>query len=124
MTHGNNAPAMRILIIEDEPMIALDLQEFLETEGFAVAGVAGRLDNALERIKSVDFDVAILDANLAGVSSSPVATALAAQNIPFLVLSGYSLKQQQAVFSTLHFVQKPFRPEKLVSILNAIGPKR
>jgi CheY-like chemotaxis protein len=115
---------MRILIVEDEPMIALDLQELLEAEGFAVAGIAGRLEGALVRIQKADFDVVILDANLAGVSSSPAAAALAAADIPFVVLSGYSLKQQQAAFPTLHFVQKPCRPEQLVGVLKAIGPKR
>ncbi len=113
---------MRILIIEDEPMIALYLQELLEDAGFAIIGVASRLAKAMELIKSAVFDVAILDANLAGISSSPAAAALVARSMPFVVLSGYSMQQQQA-FPTPHFLQKPCRPEQLISILSAIGPK-
>lgn len=124
MTHGNETPPMRILIVEDEPMIALDLQEILMAAGFTVVGMAGRLDKAMAHIKSGSFDVAILDANLGGVSSSPAAAALVAGNIPFVVLSGYSLKQQQAAFPTPHFIQKPCRPEQLINMLSAIGPKQ
>lgn len=122
MTHKKGAPPMRILIIEDEPMIALYLQELLEDAGFAIIGVASRLAKAMELIKSAVFDVAILDANLAGISSSPAAAALVARSMPFVVLSGYSMQQQQA-FPTPHFLQKPCRPEQLISILSAIGPK-
>ncbi len=121
MTNEQGAKHMRILIIEDEPMIALYLQELLEDAGFSVAGVAGRLDKALALIKSTHFDVAILDANLAGISSSPAATALAARNLPFVLLSGYSIQQQRSAFATPHFLQKPFRPEQLISVLSTIG---
>jgi CheY-like chemotaxis protein len=123
MTHKKGAPPMRILIIEDEPMIALYLQELLEDAGFAIIGVASRLAKAMELIKSAVFDVAILDANLAGISSSPAAAALVARSMPFVVLSGYSMQQQQQAFPTPHFLQKPCRPEQLISMLCAIGPK-
>lgn len=112
---------MRILIIEDEPMIALDLQVLLEDAGFAVVGVAGRLDKAMALIETTIFDAAIVDANLCGVSSSPAAVALAARRLPFIVLSGYAMKQQEAMFPKALFIQKPCRPEQLISALNAIG---
>jgi CheY-like chemotaxis protein len=123
MTRKIDAVRMRILIIEDEPMIAFYLKEMLEEEGFVIVGVAGRLDKALALIKSAVFDAAVLDTNLAGISSSPAATNLAARSIPFVVLSGYSMQQQQAAFPTPHFLQKPCRPEQLISLLSAIGPK-
>jgi DNA-binding response OmpR family regulator len=81
---------LRILIIEDEPIIALDLQDTLVEAGFTVIGVAGRLENALEFIADTVFDAAIVDANLGGISASPAALALAARGLPFIVLSGYS----------------------------------
>jgi CheY-like chemotaxis protein len=124
MTHEKVATPMRILIVEDEPMIALYLQELLEDEGFAITGVVGRLGKALAVIESTVFDVAILDANLAGISSSPAAIALLTKGVPFVLLSGYSMQQQQASFPTTHFLQKPCRPEQLISMLNAIGPKQ
>jgi DNA-binding response OmpR family regulator len=110
----------KIIIIEDEPVIALDLEDVLTSEGFEVVGVATRLDKALAMIAHIIFDVAILDANLAGVSSDPVATALTARQLPFVVLSGYSLKQKQAMFPGAHFIQKPCKPALLVATLNTI----
>lgn len=123
MTSNNGEKPIRILIIEDEPVIALYLQELLEEEGFAITGLAGRLGKALTHIEGGEFDVAILDANLAGVSSSPAAEALAARGIPFVVLTGYSLQQQQAAFTTPHFLQKPCRPDDLIGMLNTIALK-
>jgi DNA-binding response OmpR family regulator len=123
MNHRKEETQMRVLIVDDEPLIGLYLKEILEDAGFVIIGVVGRLDKALALIKSTVFDVAILDANLAGISSSPAATALAAQSVPFVVLSGYSVQQQQAAFPTPHFLQKPCRPEQLISMLKAIGPK-
>jgi DNA-binding response OmpR family regulator len=111
---------MRIMIIEDEPMIALDLQDLLEDAGFAVVGVAGKLEKALALIEGAEFDAAIVDANLGGVSSSPAAAALAARRLPFIVLSGYSLKQQEAAFPEALYIQKPCRPEQLINALKAI----
>lgn len=99
-------------------MIALDLQDFLVDAGFEIVGVAGRLDQALALIESTNFDAAVVDANLAGVSASPAAAALVARGLPFVVLSGYSLAQQQDAFSGGHFLQKPCRPARLIDALN------
>jgi CheY-like chemotaxis protein len=114
----DNTRKWRILIVEDEPIIALDLQDLLVDAGFEVAGVAGRLDKALVLIESADFDVAVVDANLAGASASPAAAALVTRGIPFVVLSGYSLAQQQDAFQGGHFLQKPCRPARLIDTLN------
>ncbi len=113
---------MRILIIEDEPIIALDLHDTLIEAGFAVVGVANRLDQALEFIAESSFDAAIVDANLAGESASPAALALAARGLPFIVLSGYSLEQQLDGFAGSQFLQKPCRPAQLIQALKAIDP--
>ena len=105
-------------------MLALDLQDLLVDAGFQVVGVAGRLDNAIALIESTDFDVAVVDANLAGVSASPAAAALVTRGIPFVVLSGYSLAQQQDAFPGGHFLQKPCRPARLIDALNLLVFKR
>jgi DNA-binding response OmpR family regulator len=115
---------MRILIIEDEPVIALDLQDLLEDAGFDVVGVAGRIEQALHVIDTTSIDAAVVDANLGGVSSSPAAAALAAKQVPFIVLSGYSLKQQEAAFPKALFIQKPCRPAQLINALKAIRLKQ
>jgi DNA-binding response OmpR family regulator len=110
----------RILIVEDEPLIALSLEDVLVDAGFQIAGVAGKLAKALALIESGACDAAIVDANLAGVSASPVAIALAARGIPFIVMSGYSPEQLQGEFSGAPFVQKPCRPELLIHTLNTL----
>ena len=110
----------RILIVEDEPMIALTMEDLLVEEGFEVVGVVGKLDKALALIGSVALDAAIVDANLAGVSASPVATALAARGIPFIVLTGYSAEQLDGALSGALLMKKPCRPDQLVDTLKSI----
>jgi DNA-binding response OmpR family regulator len=112
--------APRILIVEDEPMLALTIEELLVNAGFAIAGVAGRLEKALELIESVACDAAIVDANLACVSAGPVAVALDARAVPFIVLSGYSPEQLHGAFLGANFLRKPCRPARLLQTLNAI----
>lgn len=111
----------RILIIEDEALLALDLQDMLIDCGFNVAAVAGRLGEALERIADSEFDIAIIDANLAGVSAGPAAAAITAKGLPFIVLSGYSPDQQTALAGAA-FIRKPCGRTELVRSLKAALP--
>ncbi len=114
----------RVLIVEDEPVIAFALEELLIASGFQIAGVATRLEAALAMIESGVCDAAILDTNLAGVSAGPAALALKARGVPYLVLSGYSSSQLQRVFSGVPCLQKPCRPARLVEALCSILPDR
>ena len=117
---GNKQRTVRVLIVEDEPIIALGLEDVLIDAGFQIAGVAGKLEKALSLVESGVCDVAIVDANLTGVSASPIAIALAARGVPFIVLSGYSPDQVQGVFPGALFIQKPCRPELLLEKLNTL----
>jgi DNA-binding response OmpR family regulator len=112
----------RVLIVEDEPMLAFALEELLIDAGFEIAGVAQRLDTALAMIESGVCDAAILDVNLAGISAAPAAAALTARGLPFLILSGYSPDQQQSAFSGALRLQKPCRPDRLIQALRGILP--
>lgn len=121
MTAKSHPKNPRVLIVEDEPILAYALEETLVEAGFEIAGVAGRLEAALALIKIGDCDAAIVDANLAGVSAGPAALALSARKIPFVVVSGYSPEQYPVAFSGAPFVQKPFRAERIVqALLNAL----
>jgi DNA-binding response OmpR family regulator len=113
----------RILIIEDDPTMAHDLQDLLVEAGFEIAGVAGKLEKALALIESGACDAAIVDANLAGVSASPAASALTARGLPFIVLSGYSREQLQGAYPGALLIQKPCRPAQLFQALDTILPK-
>lgn len=110
----------RILIVEDEPIIALSLEEILVDAGFTIAAVVHKLDKALVLIESRACDAAIIDANLAGVSASPAASALAKHGLPFIVLSGYSREQLQGDFPGAHFMQKPCQPAQVIKAVSAM----
>ena len=112
----------RILIVEDEAMIIFLLEDLLAEAGFEIAGVATTLEPALSLIETCGCDAAILDANLAGVSSAPAALALTARATPFLVVSGYSAAQQNAAYASGFYVSKPFKTETLVEALRSILP--
>jgi DNA-binding response OmpR family regulator len=121
-TRDNQQTAAAVLIIEDEPVLAFALEEFLIASGFEIAGVAARLETALTMIEGVVFDVAILDANLAGVDASPAASALRARERPFIVVSGYLPGQQPPAFAGALCLQKPCPPERLIQALHSILP--
>ena len=104
-------------------MSALAIEDILLEAGFAIAGVAFKLENGLALIDSGQCDAAILDSNLAGVSADPAAIALTARGLPFIVLSGYSQEQMKSPFVGARFLQKPCRPELLIQTLTDVLPK-
>ena len=110
----------RILIVEDEPLIALDLEGMLLDADFEVADIAGTIEKALVIIEMGELDAVLLDANLKGVSSAPVALALAVRGLPFLVLSGYAADQQPEAFRAGSYLQKPASPVQIIKLLNGI----
>ena len=120
---GADKRTVRVLILEDEPMIALGIEDILLDAGFAIAGVAFKLENGLALIESGACDAAIVDSNLAGVCADPAAVALAARGLPFIVLSGYSQEQMKSGFAGGRFLQKPCRPELLIETLTDALPK-
>lgn len=112
--------AVRVLIVEDEPTIALSVEDDLIDAGFEIAGIAAKLDEALALVESGNCNAAIVDANLAGVSAGPIADALSMRGLPFIVVSGYSQEQMQGQFSGGTFLQKPCRAGVLVDTLNRL----
>lgn len=123
MADNQSWPA-RVLILDDEPMIAMDLEYLLLDAGYAIACVTGKIDAALLVINSGGCDAAILDANLSGVSAAPAAAALTALGIPFLVLSGYSADQLPENMRSAPCVQKPAHPTELIDLLSGIVKAR
>ncbi len=118
------AEPARVLIVEDEPLVAENLRDDLVEAGFEVVGVAPRVESALKLIEGTGFDVAIIDANLAGTSAAPAAAALSARGLPFMVLSGYAREQLQREFSEAVYIQKPYRVRKLIDALNSLLHKQ
>ncbi len=116
-----NDRALRILIIEDEPLIALDLRDMLVDAGFEIAGIGETLAEALELVRSAAYDAVVMDANLAGISAGPAAVELTARGVPFVVVSGYTPDQQPDIMRAAPFIDKPCRPATLVQALHGIA---
>ncbi|MBI1182139.1 MAG: response regulator [Alphaproteobacteria bacterium] len=105
----------RVLIVEDEALVALEIEEALTDAGFAVAGVFGSTEDALGFLKDGSADVAVLDANLRGRSVAPVAERLGELRIPFVAISGYSADQLGPWLGGAPLLGKPFDEERLVA---------
>lgn len=113
----------RVLLVEDEPLIALALARELENAGFAVIGPAATVADALRHLRGSDgCDAAVLDVNLGRETSAPVALELIASYTPIVVLSGYARSQQPLVFHDMPALAKPVRVEMLLRELRLLLP--
>ena len=106
---------MRVLIVEDEFLIARDVANALRAAGCEIAGLAGSAAEALAKLEEHGCDAAVLDANLKGTSAEPVAKWLRDRDIPFLVLSGYLGAQLEGELARAPFMAKPYIAAELVS---------
>ena len=108
----------RVLILEDDAIMAFDLADQLSMAGFQVVGPAITADEALKLLATEGCDVATLDVNLGGGrTSEPVAIELRRLAIPFVVVSGYASEQHSAVFREAPLVVKPVRFDRLLKAL-------
>ncbi len=80
----DNGRGLRVLLVEDEGLVALLIEEMLADLGHEVIGPFARLNKAMEAAQREQFDIAILDVNLDGEDTYDMADALAARNIPFI----------------------------------------
>jgi len=107
--------ATRILVVEDEFLIALDIAGALEQAGLAVIGPVSTVGDALEAIAREEVHGALLDAHLAGEPVGRVADALKARNIPFAFVSGYGREQLPPAHRDAPLVKKPFTGTDLLA---------
>jgi CheY-like chemotaxis protein len=110
-----------ILIVEDEAMVAMVLEDLLQELGCHIVEIASRVETALSVITARKFDVAILDVNLKGETSYPVADALQLCDVPFLFATGYGTEVIPERYRQRTVLQKPFRKQELeVALLRAL----
>ncbi|BBU62625.1 response regulator [Methylosinus sp. C49] len=109
----------RVLVVEDEPLIALALEETLAEHGFRVVASAQTVAVALRNIADAQFDVALLDLRIGAESVEPVADRLAAMGVPFVFTTGYGRSALPSAHATRLIVQKPFRTDALIAALVA-----
>jgi CheY-like chemotaxis protein len=113
--------ASNILIVEDEPLIAMMLEDFLEALGRGLAGSADSVSAALERIGQGGIDAAILDVNLRGGEQSwPVADRLAALGIPFVIATGGAGDSIAEAHRGRPILSKPFTMSSVEAVLDAL----
>jgi PAS domain S-box-containing protein len=107
----------RILVVEDEPLVALEIAHILKKAGFEVVGPTRDVAGTLSLLEQSGCDAAALDINLGRETSEPVARELIKRNTPFLTLSGYSDTQQADAFGCAPTLTKPIRPQLLIATI-------
>ena len=108
---------LSVLLVEDETMIRMMIADMVEELGHRVAAEAGDIRSATELARTATFDLAILDVNLQGVMSFPVAEILTARQIPFIVASGYGSNVNSDRHGQHLVLQKPFTIDTLHSAI-------
>ena len=117
-----NFSGRRILVVEDERLIALDIQDILEGWGCTVLGPVATNAAALHLIGRDCPDAAVLDVHLNGETSEPVADALRVQGRPFLVLTAYRQNHLTGALVDAPLLSKPVDEKKLRRELSALLP--
>lgn len=113
---------LRVLIVEDEGMIAMLLEDMVAELGHDVAAIAEDLPTGLAAARDLPIDLAILDVNLGGAMSYPIAETLASRRVPFLISSGYGVTIDHPAFANRPAIAKPFLMEDLVRAIDRAVP--
>jgi CheY-like chemotaxis protein len=120
MDHDAHQPftAFRIFIVEDELLIALELQSVVEQLGGAVVGPAGSVEGALQLLSDTTPNAALLDVNLRDGLVTPVAQACRDRSIPFALVTGYGrLQLEEPLLQAAPRVSKPFASRAIHNVL-------
>lgn len=110
----------RILVVEDEALIALDIAATFEDAGCTVIGPAATLQQARSLIAHTNFDVALLDANLDGEPVDELAAALTRRQIPFAFLTGYGPEALPPGYRSAALIRKPFMARQAIEAVGRL----
>lgn len=109
------------MVVEDEFIIADEIAAIVEESGHEVMGPFGSIEEATVKLAADEMpDIAILDANLRGRSSVPVAERLRELGVPFCLCTGYRSDDLHSTFGNVPVLQKPVSPRALVAIIETI----
>ena len=109
----------RILLVEDEVLVSLLMQETLRDMGYSVGEACSSLNEAFSALASRRIDGAILDINLGGISVYPLADFLAARDIPFIFVTGYTADAVDPKFANVPILKKPVMRKDLENLLKS-----
>ena len=107
---------MRILVLEDEPIIAMALEDAIEEAG-AVPVIAGSIEQAEAILAGSQVDIAVLDVNIHGKQSYGIAAELGRRCIPFVFASGYGNTVHPPEFAAVPTVGKPYQIASIAEVL-------
>lgn len=111
----------RILVVEDEMLIVMMIEDMLFDLGCRSVTAAATVGRALALINAQVFDAALLDMNLNGNDSDPVAEALAARGIPFVYSTGNTGQSLKHGYSDRPVLRKPFKFEELAAMITGLN---
>jgi DNA-binding response OmpR family regulator len=112
--------ARRILVVEDEALVAMLVEDALLEAGFAVVGPAATVREALALLDEGKPQAVVLDLNLAGETSTPVADELAARGVPYVIATGYGAAGLPPGHHDAPVLAKPYDPGDLVAVLRRL----
>ena len=110
----------RVLLVEDEAIIAMLMEDMLAEFACDVSETVGHLDAAMTAAREACVDMAFIDVNLSGVSALPVAEVLRERGIPFAFVTGYGTTRTAASHPDVPVLQKPFRVQELEAIVERL----
>ena len=111
---------IRVLVVEDEYLVAALIEEMLESAGCVVIGPIPRVPEALEAVDRDTCDAAVLDINLAGERIDPVAEALSKRNVPFVFVTGYGTTGLPRDYTQRPRICKPFKMAELLGTVSSL----
>ncbi|MBL8659232.1 MAG: response regulator [Rhodospirillales bacterium] len=114
-------PGLRVLIVEDEFMIAMAVEAVVTDAGGVVVDMAATLEQALQLARSAELDAALLDINLNGKASFEVAETLAARGIPYAFVTGYGKQMVPQAYASVPLLMKPYARSELVRLLGVLA---
>ena len=115
---------LRVLLVEDEFLVALELEGMLQSLGGEVIGPVGSLDRAVAVAREAALDMAVLDVNVGGRLVTPVADVLAARAIPFVFCTGYDAASLPRPHAATPVLMKPCQAHELRNALLSVLPRR
>lgn len=119
MAFQGNLRGLRVLVVEDEALVSMLIEDTLSDIGCKTVSIATSLSDALDKASTLSYDVVILDVNLNGEQTFPVAEMLVEKRVPFVFSTGYGVAGLPDGLQDVPVLQKPFQQHELQEALSA-----